>query len=750
MPKLIKSVTSTYIPGDPGDPGTPGTVAQSGYWSLEPKTTCTDITKTIPAGPSDSLIFGAGGVGLPIYYKVGSTCTTSNVLVYHPPIAASDGIPYRAPTPAQINVSLNVGWNSYASSIGKLDAGKYLDYSVKMGTTGALLAVGYAGLEGEPIGSFTHGLMTDVSSISVFESGVVVATLATNQPTTKIRIARLTDGRIVYGIDTGVFHVSTAPAYLPSEDLYVYGMLYSGYDEVSSAAFVAGDLLSETSATISGVGSLTALVEQFVEASIGGAGTLIASPYPSATLAGAGTLAAWAEQFVEASIGGTSSLWVYAETSYPTTAYLNGAGSLIVSLPSTATLSGVGSLIASPYPTATLDGVGTLTASTSQMTAATLAGLWRLVVTEAYQGQLTGVSIAGASGLIAFADVGGRGYGELPAFVGLGGDTKYGQGHGDLPYFVSGTTNGQSGYVPAAITRGYGNLPMFVGAARGVDIGIGTATASLPVFVGVAGDYSYGFGSGSLPMFVGAAYGGYIPDDMLVLISPALGTMPLTQQIDLILLLNSDGRLTSTLSMTREQALELLSALQQSSSFSMLGAYSMSTLSALHGASLAAFNINNRADLQDSGAVWVVNLDSNASVQYEQYGFNSFFQRGADYYGVANDGIYKLAGNTDDGEPIDALVEFAKSNFGVPQDKTMPNIYLAAASDGALVLKVVTGSNTLYYTARSNSIELDKHRVDLGRGLQGMYWQFSVMNQNGDDFSVAGMEFLPIASKRRI
>lgn len=727
MPRLIKNTITTYIPGAPGDPGTPATIAQPGYWASEPQITCTAIQTLIT--PDYNPLTGAGG--LPIYYVTGYNCETTYVSVYYPPVAGSGGIPYSAPTPEQINVSLNVGWNSYASSLGKLDVGKYLDFSVKIGTTGALVAVGYAGKEGASIGSFTHGLMTDVSSISVFESGVVVATLATNQPTTKMRIARLADGRIVYGIDTGVFHVSTAPAYLPAEDLYVYGMLYSGYDEVSSAAFVAGDLLAETGATISGMGTLAARAEQFVEASIGGAGSLVASPFPSATLAGAGTLAAWAEQAVEADIGGVSSLWVYAEASRPTTAYISGASTLI----------------ASPFPSAILAGAGSLAASTGP--AATIAGLGRLVA-EAYRGGLTAASIAGAGKLIAFSNVGGRGYGDLPAFVGLGGDTDYAQGRGDLPYFVSGSVNGQSGYVPPEITRGYANLPFFVGAARGIDIGIGTATALLPAFVGVAGDYPYGFGSESLPMFVGAAYGGYIPDDMLVLISPALGTMPLTQQIDLILFLNSDGRLTSTLSMTREQALELLSALQQSSSFSMLGAYSMSTLSALHGASLAAFNINNRADLQDSGAVWVVNLDSNASVQYEQYGFNSFFQRGADYYGVANDGIYLLAGDTDDGEPIDALVEFAKSNFGVPQDKTMPNIYLAAASDGALVLKVVTGSNTLYYTARSNSIELDKHRVDLGRGLQGMYWQFSVMNQNGDDFSVAGMEFLPIASKRRI
>lgn len=720
MGALIKNVVDTYIPADPGDPGAPGAIAEPGYWYSEPHVSCSFVRRTADnATPTFTRVYWA--------YE----CTTSYTPVYRPATASSSGTPYRAPTPAQIIVSLNVGWNSHARTVGKLDAGKYLEYSIKMGTTGALLAVGHAGQEGSPIELFTHGLMTDVSSINVFEGGVVVATLATNQPTTKIRIARLTDGRIVYGVDTGVFHISSAPGYLPAEDLYVYAMLYSGYDEVSSAAFVTGDLLAGTGATVSGIGSLSARAEQFVEASMAAAGLLIASPFPTAALSGAGMLRTWVERFAEANISGASSLWSYAEASRPTTAYLSGAGSLI----------------ASPFPSVALVGIGSLTASTG--TAVAMTGFGRLV-TEAYRGQIAEASLSGASRLIAFADVGGRGYGDLPAFVGLGGDTDYGQARGDLLYFVSGAVNGQSGFVPPAITRGYANLPLFAGVARGVDIGIGTASATLPPFTGVAGDYSYGFSSGSLPMFVGEAYGGFIPDDMMVLISPVFGATPLDPQIDLVMILNSAGELTSTLSLTRAQALDLLSALQQSSSFSMLGVYSMSTLSDLRGMSLEAFNIGSSADLYDTGAVWVVNLDSNASVQYERYGFNSFFQRDNDYYGVANDGIYKLTGATDNGDPIDALVEFAKSDFGVPQDKTMPNVYLAAASDGALVLKVVTGTNTLFYTARSSSVELDKHRVDLGRGLQGMFWQFSVLNQNGADFNVAGMEFLPIASKRRI
>lgn len=723
MARLIKNVTTTYIPGDPGNPGTPATIAQPGYWTSEPQTTCAAIQTLVT--PDYNPLTGQGG--LPIYYVVGYECTTVDVPVYHPPVAGSDGVPYAAPTPAQIIVSLNVGWNSYASSIGKLEAGKFLRYTIKPGTTGAFLAIGYAGMEGQPIGAFTHGLMADISTVRALENGVAGTVLGA--PSTDLRIARLASGHIVYAVGS-VYAISAAPAYLPSEDLYVYGLLYSGYDEVSTAEFVADELVKESAAMISGTGSLSADVEQFVEASISGVGSLVASPFPSATLSGVGSLAATVEQASEASIPGVGTVWAYAEVSYPLTA----------------TISGTGSIVASPFPTATLSGVGTITARTE--ISAVVNGRGRLTA-EAYRGQLTEAALVGIGKLFATAEVGGRGYAELPVFVGLGGDTDYAQGYGTLPLFASGPTNGESDFVPEPINRGYGNLPFIVGAAFATEISIGTGSGDLPLFVGVAGDYDYGLGRGDLPMFVGAGYGGFVPDDMLVLMSSVLGTMPLTQQIDLVLILNSDGGLTSSLTLTREQAMALLSSLQHSSSFSMLGTYGLTMLSGLHGLSLESLTVGSRADLYDNGAVWVVNLDTNASVQYERYGFNSFFHRGSEYYGVANDGIYKLSGDTDAGDPIDALVEFARTNLGKTQAKRLSAVYLAA-SGNTLVLKVVTPGRTNLYTARWGGADMRNQRVAPGKGLQSAYWQFSVLNQNGEDFDLGGLEFLPIVTQRRV
>lgn len=728
MSRLIKNVTTAYIPGDPGNPGVPETIGTAGYWSSEPQENCTSVGQWIT--PDYNPLTGKGG--LPIFLSSGYTCTTTYEPVYHAAVASSPGIPYVAPTAAQIDASLNVGWNSYASSIGKLGAGTYLNYTIKSGTTGAFLAVGYAGMEGSPLSSFTHGLMTDISAIQVFEAGVVVATIAANAPGTQIRIARLPDGRIVYAVDNGVFYISTAPAYLPSEDLYVYGMLYSGYDEVSSAAFVNAYLIAETTATIAGVGLLSARPEQFVEASISGAGSFIASRFTTANINGAGAFSAVVEQATESSIAGSGNFWVYAEASRPTMA----------------TIAGVGSLGASPFPTAIIAGIGSLSAFFNQ--SATISGISHLT-SEAYQGRLIESTISGRGKLLAFADASGVGYGELPLFVGIGGDTNYIQGYGTLPLFVSGATNGQSDYVPPKINRGYGNLPFIVGFARAVDIGIGTGSAGLPLFVGVAGDYDYGFASGSLPMFVSAAYSGFIPDDTLVSISQVLAMGSLEAQRDIVMIFTSTGQLASTLTLDRIQALELLSAIQAASTLDILGIYGFSAVSGARVASFQTTSLNNLADLPTNGVVWVVNQETNASSQYEGYGFNSFFTREGVAYGVAADGVYKLEGTTDAGAQINALANIGKLDMATTLKKLMPSAYLGASSTAPLKLEVDADGTVYTYETRSNEDGTFKqHRIDLGRGLKANMLGLTLKNKNGADFEIASVDLLTTTGERRI
>lgn len=656
MPKLIKNVATTYIPGDPGNLGSPYIPPRPARTVVEERITCSGLWAADPvlttSGGSVSVSFGAPGT---------IVCTAENVLVYYPATGAVAAVPYAPPTPEQTIVSLNQGWNSYARTVGRLLPGAYFEYTVKYGSHAVLLAVGRAGMEGAPISDFPYGVMVDTAAIYSFESGSAVALASGNTPDLPFRIARLADGRIVYSVGSEVVRISAIDTYDVFDELYVYGLLYSGHDEVTTSEFKTGELASEIDAM------------------------------------------------------------------------LTGSGDLVVRMLPLATLDGSGDLLVSFAMGVMLNGYGTLTAE--------------------FSGRVSFVDadLTGSGGLTATLDGGGQASFSMPAMQFLASDMEseyLGFGSVVLPMFTA--TGSESTFVPAMPTTGYINLPFYVVWGDGSETDIGTGAINLPEYQFIASEGEYGIGSADLPLFYAGGYGGFMDDDEIILFSTGLATSQQTQAIDLVMILNSSGELTSTFSLTREQVLALMSSLSQLSSFSMLGVYGLGLLSDMRVVSLEALNVENQADLNSDGAVWVVNLDSNASVQYEHYGFNSFFQRGNDYYGVANDGIYKLSGSTDAGSPIEALVEFAKSNFGVAQEKTMPNVYLSAASDGALVLKVVTGKQTLFYTARSSSVELDKHRVDLGRGLQGTFWQFSVMNQNGDDFNVAGMEFLPIASKRRI
>lgn len=691
MGALIKNVTSTYIPGDPGQAGSPYVPAKPASWAYVPTTVCSDAgvpvikaVKVYPDGPflleqlglstnggtTGVQLLGAVDVdanndGVPEYTQFivqlsGGVCTTTEKLVYTPPTAAIPAVPYAAPTPAQITVSLNQGWNSYARTVGQLLPGAYIEYTVKYGSYAALLAVGTAGMEGVAIAAFPYGIMVDTSGIYQFESGVASALAPGNTPGLLIRIARLADGRIVYSVGGEAVSISAVGTYTENEELYVYGLLYSGYDEVTTAEFKTGEMAVEADVTMYGAGSLVAL------------------PMPYAMLDGYGDL-------------------------------------LVV------------------FDTAVrMDGYGALTAEFSSDVA------------------FLDADLTGTSNLMVTLEGGGHASFSLLAMQFLASDaaSEYlGYGSTELPLFT--ITGTEAAFVPAAPTSGYFNLPFFVAWGNGSETEHGDGATDLPAYLFQASEGEYGIGDLSLPTFYSSGSGGFIAEDELTLFSVGAVASQQAHAIDLVLILNSSGELTSSLSMTREQALALLSVLQHSSSFSMLGVYGMSMLSSLHGLSLETMSVGTSADLYDDGAVWVVNLDSNASVQYEQYGFNSFFQRGNDYYGVANDGIYKLSGDTDNGDPIDALVEFARTNLGSTQAKRLSAVYLAAAGD-ALILKVVTPGRTNLYTARWGGADMRNQRVAPGKGLQSAYWQFSVLNQDGADFELGGLEFLPIVTQRRV
>lgn len=349
----------------------------------------------------------------------------------------------------------------------------------------------------------------------------------------------------------------------------------------------------------------------------------------------------------------------------------------------------------------------------------------------------------------------GSGTWTLRAFQMFGAEEGYdapGVGTWTMPRFTMAGT--EQTYVPAVPDEGFWIMPRWAMWGQGLDEDHGGGDWSIGPFamIGAEEGVEYAQGEWTWPFQIEMiGYPQWWPEDTLMMVSGlVVNTQTLNAFTDLVMVLGSTGELTSTLALTRAQLLSLLSSMASSSSLTLAGIYSLSLMGNISASSLQALRTLTGADLPANAAVWVVNMDTRASAQYEDYGFNSFFRRGDDYYGVANDGIYKLSGTTDAGSPIDAFAAFVRTTLGIQSVKHVPTVYVGAASDGALVLRVDVDGVARYYKARTASTILSNHRIDFGRGARGVYWEFELMNQNGDDFDVAEITLLPVVRDRRI
>lgn len=665
MTRLIKDVLTDFIPGNPASPGHPFVPAQPARTVAVPVTTCTPggvpaiITVKVLAGqslasalglPPNTSISGSivniidvdsnhdGVIDYTVYTiqtSGQSVCTTSMQPVFYPATPAVPAVPAAPPTAAQISVSLNQGWNSSARTVDVLPPGSCIEYTIKLGSYGVLVALAQANHDGYPIGTFSNGVVADVSGIHVFENGVQGQQLAAaNLSGMILRICRLDDGQIAYQVDNGVVVISGVNPGAPVVPIYVYTMLYSGYDEVDAADFAVLDPTAE--------------------------------PY--------------------------------------------------------VVLAGVGGLIVSRFPTVLMPGIGGLIAKTAPL-----------------------ARLPGDTAMWADAQAGGRGEISLPLFQALGGDYAFG-GIGDviLPEFTA--LGFETGFTPAVPTTAYINLPVFVAWGQGSDTDIGTADIILPEFQALGGDYTYGLGDVSLPAFLAGGSGDFVAANEMVLISTLLGVSVYNGLPDLVMILTSLGTLESAFTMTRLQVLDLLSGLVGSSVLTLSGTYDVQLLSSGSIASLQSISLNNRPDLNDGAVVWVLNRENNASSVYEEFGFNSFFERDGQYFGVANDGIYLLEGEDDAGEPIKSLIDVGRSNLGYTHNKRIMQgqVYISSGSELPLQLKINVDGREWNYQVKTAGMAVRNRCLYSGWAVKGAFWDFILSNKDGSDFELHDISFTPV------
>lgn len=154
---------------------------------------------------------------------------------------------------------------------------------------------------------------------------------------------------------------------------------------------------------------------------------------------------------------------------------------------------------------------------------------------------------------------------------------------------------------------------------------------------------------------------------------------------------------------------------------------------------------------------WVMNTEGAQPIsEYSNYTFNSLAYGTEQMLGAADDGIYELDGDTDEGESITAELTTMMLDFATSRLKRIRSAYIGYTAAGQLVLKVRSVRNgelvEHWYTCEKTTDQPapGENRVLIGQGLRSRYWQFELTNVDGADFEVDQLELYPLILSRRV
>ena len=227
------------------------------------------------------------------------------------------------------------------------------------------------------------------------------------------------------------------------------------------------------------------------------------------------------------------------------------------------------------------------------------------------------------------------------------------------------------------------------------------------------------------------------------LFSAAFSSQTISPFTELVVVMTSSGEVGTVFAYSVAKPAEFLSTLTLTTPYSSLDELSASIITTL------AVTVLGRG-VGEETQVWVLNTETEGSTRYENYAFNSFAKIGDSYFGCKADGIYKLEGADDAGDPIRAMLSFGKWDFGTSYLKQVPHCYVGVSSNDRVFMKVIVEGEEYLYVANSNSEQMQAHRVDLGRGLEATYFEFELYNADGDDFELASVEFVVVPTTRRV
>ncbi len=149
---------------------------------------------------------------------------------------------------------------------------------------------------------------------------------------------------------------------------------------------------------------------------------------------------------------------------------------------------------------------------------------------------------------------------------------------------------------------------------------------------------------------------------------------------------------------------------------------------------------------------YAVNLAHFGITEYTNYGFRRIIEFNGEYYGITDQGLYRLSASTDVGTAIASVIETARPDFGSSQDKRVTYSYMLLDTTDTLDVTPVTGERTGYTQQAKGSGRTGKHnrRVQFGRGMKARNWGLRLEHSGEDRFALEEVEFVGEVLRRKV
>lgn len=153
-----------------------------------------------------------------------------------------------------------------------------------------------------------------------------------------------------------------------------------------------------------------------------------------------------------------------------------------------------------------------------------------------------------------------------------------------------------------------------------------------------------------------------------------------------------------------------------------------------------------------TGSALALNTRTLGLTRYTGFSFNSFATVNGTVLAAASNGIHTITGTNDNGAAIAASFTTGHLNFGSKSSVTVRSMFVSyrAAGSVQVTVEVDDAQSNVYMLDATRVSGVYRSRVKFGRGAKGQYWQFTMANTGGADFSIDQIEFETESLSRKV